>query len=428
MTTSLEDQLRDLAPQVLGAMVRRHSSFEACEDAVQEALLAAATQWPTQGIPEQPRAWLITVANRRLTDQMRSEGARRRREAANTPAAPSTLWEGTEPDDVPRDFDDTLTVLFLCCHPSLSTPSQMALTLRSVGGLTTAEIAQAFLVSEPTMTRRLSRAHKQLSSVMAEHGTLEATAKVDRLGVVLHVLYLIFNEGYASALGPNLQRRDLATEAIRLTRLLHRLAPDEAEAAGLLALMLLTDARHLARTAPDGSMIPIADQDRSMWDRARIDEGVTLLLATLSRGRVGSYQVQAAIAGVHCEAPRFEDTDWLEILGLYRLLSHIAPSPVLTLNQVVAELEVNGVDAATSLLATLNDEPTMVNNHRMHVVRAHVLERAGDFRAAAAEYSEAARRASSIPEQRYLHARAAELAAREPSFKAGSAPPDSKQS
>ncbi len=412
--TNLEDRLRELAPQVLGAMVRRHASFEACEDAVQEALLAAATQWPSQGVPEQPRAWLITVATRRLTDQLHSEGARRHREVASALATPDTLVTSSEIEVPPLGHDDTLTVLFLCCHPSLSPPSQMALTLRSVGGLTTAEIARAFLVSEATMTRRLSRARRQISVMMAEHGTLDAPDRGDRIGVVLHVLYLIFNEGYAATRGADLQRRDLATEAIRLTRLLHRLAPDDTEVAGLLALMLLTDSRHLARTAPDGSLIPLADQDRSLWDRASIDEGVSLVLATLSRGRVGPYQLQAAIAGVHCEAATFHDTDWSEVLGLYRLLRRIAPSPVLVLNQAVAELEVNGVEAAAALLATIDDEPTMVDNHRVHAVRAHLLERAGDFSAASVEFREAARRAPGIPEQRYLQRRAFELSIRPP--------------
>lgn len=400
---ALEDMLRQSAPRVLGSLVRRYGHFDACEDAVQEALLAAATQWPIDGLPDRPSAWLLTVASRRLTDELRSSDARRDREVADhLRSAPGESSEVA-------GADDTLAVLFLCCHPDLSPVSQMALTLRAVGGLTTAEIAHAFLVPESAMARRISRAKQTIGQIADADalGPLTVTDRDERLAIVLHVLYLIFNEGYMATSGPELQRRDLAVEAIRLTRMVHRLVPDDGEVVGLLALMLLTDARHAARSGPDGSLIPLADQDRTRWDRASIDEGVELLLATLPRGRVGPYQLQAAIAAAHDEAPTLEATDWAEILGLYRLLQRVAPGPVLTLNQVVAEAQVNGVSSAFRLLATIEHDPQIARSHRVHAVRAHLFELDGDLDAARAAYREAARRTASLPERRHLEGRAA---------------------
>ncbi len=386
----IEDLLRELAPQVLGTLVRRHGQFAACEDAVQEALLAAALQWPTEGVPDRPRSWLLTVASRSLVDEWRSESARRRREEH---------W--------PADQDDTLVLLFLCCHPALSPPSQLALTLRAVGGLTTTEIAAAFLVPETTMAQRISRAKQRIRSAGARFEFPPRPA--ERLGVVLHVLYLIFNEGYTTSSGPVLHRVDLTAEAIRLARLLHRLLPGEGEVAGLLVLMLLTDARRAARTDAAGSIVPLDEQRRELWDGASIAEGVALVTRTLGTVPVGPYQLQAAIAAVHDEAPTAEETDWPQILALYEVLGQVAPGPLVTLSRAVALAMVHGPKAGLALLGTLDADDRMAHTHRLESVRAHLLERAGDTVAAHESYLRAARMTASVPEQRYLALRAARL-------------------
>ncbi len=406
----VEDLLRELAPQVLGALVRRYGHFDACEDAVQEALLAAATQWPDQGAPDNPRAWLITVASRRLTDQLRSEASRRRRETAVATLAP--VDQPTVPipgDEHPPDQDDTLTLLFLCCHPALSPPSQIALTLRAVGGLTTAQIARAFLVPEATMAQRISRAKQRIVATGIGFQPPPAAERADRLRVVLHVLYLIFNEGYTTTSGPSLHRSELTGEAIRLARAVHRLLPGDGEVTGLLALMLLTDARRPARTGPNGTLVPLAEQDRGRWNQESIREGVALITDTLTRARIGPYQLQAAIAAVHDEARTAEDTDWREILALYELLERFSPNPVVTLNHAVARAMVHGPRAGLELLGTLDDDDRVTGHHRLDAVRAHLLELAGDHAAARDHYQRAARRTTSLPEQRYLQARAARL-------------------
>jgi RNA polymerase sigma factor (sigma-70 family) len=394
----MEDLLRRLAPQVLAALLRRYRDFEAAEDAVQEALLAAATHWPVDGTPGRPDAWLIRVASRRLTDQLRSERASRRREQAawtGEPTAPAA--------DEPVAGDDTLTVLALCCHPSLTPASQIALTLRAVGGLTTAEIAQAFLVPEATMAQRISRAKRQIKASGARF------AAPSDLRAVLQVLYLIFNEGYTASSGPVLHRVELAGEAIRLTRVLHSLRPDDGEATGLLALMLLTDARRPARTRADGSLVPLAEQDRTRWDRALIAEGLALVRNTLTQARIGVYQVQAAIAAVHAEAAEASETDWPQVVALYRLLSTLDPNPIVTLNQAVAIGMVDGPDAGLEVLQPLDGDERIAGHHRLHAVRAHLLEMAGAREAARVEYRAAAAQTTSVPEQRYLRERAARL-------------------
>jgi RNA polymerase sigma factor (sigma-70 family) len=401
VTARIEDLLHRLAPQVLGALVRRYGRFDACEDAVQEALLAAAVQWPVEGVPENPSAWLVTVASRRLTDQLRSESARRRRE--------ETL-AGEVPAGEAIDEDDTLTLLFMCCHPALSPPSQLALTLRAVGGLTTAQIASAFLVPEATMAQRISRAKQRIKATGIPFRMPPESELPDRLRVVLHVLYLIFNEGYTATSGPQLQRGELTREAIRLAREVHRLLPDDGEVAGLLALMLLTDARRAGRTTADGALVPLAKQDRSLWDRALIREGVDLITATLARAPIGPYQVQAAIAAIHAEAPRAEDTDWPQVLALYELLEKLSPNPMVTLNRAVAVAMVHGARAGLDLLATLDADDRVAAHHRLEVVRGHLLEMAGDHAGAIESYHTAARRTTSLPERRYLEGRAARLA------------------
>ena len=400
----IEDLLHATAPRVLGVLVRRYGHFDLCEDAVQEALLAASVQWPEEGVPEHPRAWLVTVASRRLTDELRSEQARRRREESAAALEPA--------DEVPPavdEHDDTLTLLFLCCHPELSPASQLALTLRAVGGLTTAQVARAFLVPEATMAQRISRAKQRIKATGASFDMPPAAEREERLQVVLHVLYLIFNEGYTATSGPDLQQVELAQEAIRLTRTVHALLPDDGEIAGLLALMLLTDARRPARTGPGGELIPLAEQDRGLWDRAAIDEGLALIAATLAHAPIGPYQLQAAIAAVHAEAPSGPETDWPQILALYRLLEQVAPSPVVTLNHAVALAMVKGPRAGLDLLEPLASDEHLTGQHRLDAVRAHLLELAGDDDAARELYLRAAQRTTSIPEQRYLAARAAKL-------------------
>jgi RNA polymerase sigma factor (sigma-70 family) len=421
-----ENLLRELAPQVLGAVVRRFGDFSAAEDAVQEALLAAAVQWPEQGVPDNPRGWLIQVAARRMTDHVRTDLARRRRETAVVMQTPPDQQFAPAPDALSlgrfvsgfggaglwndADQDDTLILLFMCCHPALTRPTAIALTLRAIGGLTTAEIANAYMVPEATMAQRISRAKQRIKASGVRFQMPGDRERAERLSAVLHVLYLIFNEGYSSSIGPDLQRSDLSNEAIRLTRAVHHLLPDDGEVAGLLALMLLTDARRPARTGPDGELIPLAEQDRTVWDRAAISEGVALITGTLSRGSIGAYQLQAAISAVHDEAARAEDTDWPQILALYGLLERMSDNPMVTLNHAIAAAMVHGPAAGLTLLKTLDRDERLAGHYRLDAVRAHLLERAGDYPNAIAHYRAAAGRTTSIPEQRYLLTRAARLA------------------
>jgi RNA polymerase sigma factor (sigma-70 family) len=398
----IEDLLRELAPQVLGTLVRRHGQFDACEDAVQEALLAAALQWADGGVPDNPRSWLITVASRRLVDEWRSESARRRREES-TAALELPVREQAV------SHDDTLTLLFLCCHPSLSVPSQLALTLRAVGGLTTAEIARAFLVPEATMAQRISRAKERIKRTGMKFDLPPEAERADRLRVVLQVLYLVFNEGYLTSSGSDLHRADLTAEAIRLARMLNQLAPGEGEAAGLLALMLLIEARRPARMDADGWLVPLDDQQRELWHTDQITEGVALLTRTLGKFPVGPYQLQAAIAALHDEAPTAKNTDWPQILALYEVLEQVSPGPVVTLNRAVAVARVHGPRAGLALLGTLDTDERMAYTHRLEAVRGHLLEQAGDLVAARESYQRAARMTASLPEHRYLALRAARL-------------------
>jgi len=405
-----EDLLRELTPQVLGAVVRRYGHFDAAEDAVQEALLAASVHWPEQGRPANPRAWLVTVASRRMVDQLRADDTRQRYEASAAALVPPDEFLAPAADEEhPAERDETLRLLFLCCHPALSPASQVALTLRAVGGLTTTEIAGAFLVPEATMGQRISRAKQRIRVTGIPFRMPRPDEWDGRLRVVLRVLYLVFNEGYTASSGPDLQRTDLTAEAIRLTRAVHDLLPDDGEVAGLLALMLLTDARRPARALADGTPVPLADQDRSRWDRAAITEGVRLVTEALGRGRAGPYQVQAAIAAVHDEAAHAEDTDWPQILGLYDVLERLTPGPVVTLNRAVAVGMVHGPRAALDLLASVEAGGRLEGHHRLDAVRAHLLEMAGDHAAARAHYEAAARLTDSLPERRYLETRAARL-------------------
>jgi RNA polymerase sigma factor (sigma-70 family) len=400
----IEDLLRDLAPQVLGALVRRYGHFDAAEDAVQEALLVAATQWPVDGVPTDPRPWLIRVASRKLIDQLRQDQARRDREDVD---ATRRLPPAEGPPEA--DQDDSLVLLFLCCHPVLSRESQVALTLRAVGGLTTEEIAHAYLLPLPTMAQRITRAKQRIKAAGSTFRLPSPKDRAERLDAVLQVLYLIFNEGYTATSGPELNRVELSAEAIRLTRMLHRLLPADGEVAGLLALMLLTDARRPARTDPDGLLVPMHEQDRRRWNAGMIAEGTDLLTAAMARGKAGPYQLQAAIAAVHDEAADAADTDWKQILGLYGLLRQTTDNPLVTLNLAVAAGMVHGPTAGLRLLDKLADDKRFTEHHRLAAVRAHLLETAGDIDAAAEHYRLAARQTTSIPEQRYLLDRAARL-------------------
>lgn len=403
---STEHLLRELAPQVLGSVMRKYRDFAAAEDAVQEALIAAAMHWPERGIPDNPRGWLIQVASRRMTDSVRSEIARRRRE--ETVALETDLL--VAPVDLgSAEHDDTLILLFMCCHPALTTSSAIALTLRAVGGLTTAEIAKAFLVPEATMAQRISRAKQSIKESGVPFIMPEERERSERLNAVLHVLYLIFSEGYASSIGPQLQRNDLANEAIRLTRAMQQLLPDNGEVAGLLAMMLLTDARRLARTSRDGGLIPLDKQDRSLWDQSEIGEGVELISETLAKGSIGSYQLQAAIAAVHDEATRPEDTDWPQILTLYGLLKRMSDNPMVTLNHAIAAAMVEGPQKGLELLQVLDSDPRLAEHYRLDAVRGHLFEMAGDREKAIAHYREAAAKTTSIPEREYLTVQIARL-------------------
>ena len=402
--------LRELAPQVLGAVAHRHGDFAAAEDAVQEALIAAAAQWPAEGIPANPRGWLFHVAVRRMTDHVRSELARRRREDA-VASEVWAEWAFVPPvdADIAPDQDDTLLLLFMCCHPALTPASAIALTLRAVGGLTTAEIANAFLVPEATMAQRISRAKQSIKASGIPFSMPSEGERAERLGAVLHVLYLIFNEGYVSTSGLALQRADLAGEAIRLARALRAILPDDGEVAGLLALMLLTDARRAARTGPRGELVPLDEQDRSLWDRELIAEGVALVSEALPRGAVGPYQLQAAIAAVHDEAARVEDTDWREILALYGVLRRMSDNPMVALNQAIAAAMVHGPAEGLRLLDEIATDGRMRGHYRLDAVRAHLLQMAGDRERAIAHYRAAAEKTASNPERNYLLAKAARL-------------------
>ncbi len=394
----IEDLLRDSAPQVLGAVVRRFGDFADSEDAVQEAMVEASTQWPARGMPENPVGWLIHVASRRMTDRLRSEGARRKREIM-------VAAQEVPPGERAAEGDDTLALMFMCCHPALTPASAIALTLRAVGGLTTAEIAAAFLVPKATMAQRISRAKQTIKG--ESFGVPEGDERAERLRSVLHVLYLLFNEGYLTSGGAELARSELSGEAIRLTGAVQRALPDDPEVAGLLALMLLTEARRPARSDARGELIPLAEQDRSLWSSQLIAEGSTLIAEAVARGAVGEYQVQAAIAAVHDRASSAEDTDWREILGWYGLLERMTHNPMVSLNRAIATAMVEGPEAGLELLEEL-DEP-LAGHHRLHATRAHLLERAGDTEAAVAEYRTAADRTTSVPEQHYLTTQAARL-------------------
>ncbi len=407
---TIQHLLRDSTPQVLGILVRRYRDFAGCEDAVQEAVIAAATQWPSQGVPENPRGWLIKVATRRLTDQVRADTARRLREQLVVSLVPADEQIAHAADRLAGDHDDTLDLYFMCCHPALTPASQIALTLRAVGGLTTAEIARAFMVPESTMAQRVSRAKHTVKSAGASFEVPTATEQLERLPAVLSVLYLTFNEGYAATSGRDVLRVDLSNEAIRVTRMLAQALPRNPEVTGLLALMLLTDARRRARTDGHGILVPLDEQDRSQWDRDTIAEGLRLLNAALARGPAGAYQIQAAIAALHDEASSTETTDWPQILALYDLLLRIQPTPMVRLSRAIAVAMVEGAAAGLAALDLLEHEALLTSRYRLDAARGHLLERQGHSDAAIAHYRRAATGTTSTAERHYLMLRAARLA------------------
>lgn len=399
---TVEGLLRELAPQALVVLGRRHRSFADCEDAVQGALIEAATTWPTDGVPQRPLGWLITVASRDLVDRYRADDARRRREHL------AAGWARTTPEPLPDD-DDTLTVLFMCCHEALPPHAAIPLTLRAVSGLTTRQIARAFLVSETTMAQRISRAKATIRQADVPFAMPDPGAYPQRLREVLQVIYLTFNEGYTASEGDDLDRPDLAAEAIRLARLVHHARPEDPEVAGLLALLLLTEARRAARTGPHGELVPLEEQDRRRWDRSAIREGLALLTGALRRHQLGSYQLQASIAGVHAQAASHEDTDWHQLLRLYDVLARRGDDPIVALGRVVAIAMVHGPVPALAALEPLTE--TLADHHRLHAVRADLLERAGRHEDALAAYGQAIQRATNTRERDHLQARAAELRA-----------------
>ncbi len=407
MASTIDATLRELTPLIIGTVTRRYGDFSGAEDAVQEALIAAATQWPRSGVPDNPRVWLTQVALRRMVDLIRSDSARRAREAQVAGA-----WMRDSSTDVgktEREEDDTLTLFFMCCHPALTTASSIALTLRAVGGLTTSEIAAAFFVPETTMAQRISRAKQTIRSSGAQFELPNTDERASRLPAVLHVLYLVFNEGYASSAGHSLQRPDLSSEAIRLARMLHALQPDDGEAAGLLALMLLTDARRPARIGSIGELIPLNEQDRTVWIGSEISEGIALLSRVLPAGKVGQYQLQAAIAAVHDEARSAEETDWAQILALYDVLQEVSNNPMIALSRAVADAMVHGPEHALEIVETVASDARVGKHYRVDSVRAHLLQLSGRTRAAVEHFRNAAKKTNSIPERNYLLTKAARL-------------------
>ncbi|MBX9243314.1 RNA polymerase sigma factor [Actinotalea ferrariae] len=407
MTTDVEGLLRRCAPQALGAVARRHQDFAAAEDAVQESLLTAAQTWPRDGVPDNPVGWLVRVAVRRLADEHREVTARRRREEV-------AFARDQRPADDVESHDDTLLLMLLCAHPALTPGAAIPLTLRAVGGLTTREIAAAFLVPEATMAQRISRAKAALRDADAPFAMPPTEDLPRRLRAVRHVLYLMFNEGYATSAGPELLRVDVTGEAIRLARLLHAALPDDAETTGLLALLLLTEARRPARTGPHGELVPLAEQDRRLWDRALVLEGVRLATSALGAGRAagghgaGEYTLQACIAAVHDQAPSSAATDWGQVLALYDRLHALTDNPVVALHRAVAVAMVHGPAHGLAALDGLGDR--LGRGHRLPAVRAHLLELDGRPRDAVEAYRQAAAAATNLREREYLTMKAARLA------------------
>jgi RNA polymerase sigma-70 factor, ECF subfamily len=386
----IEHVFRTEYGRVVSVLVRTFGDIDVAEEAVQDAFAVAVDRWPSSGAPPSPSGWIITTARNKAIDRLRRESSRDDRQAQAM-----LLHARGEPIEEGAVKDDRLRLIFTCCHPSLAVPSQVALTLRLLGGLTTAEIAKAFLVPEPTMAQRLVRAKAKIRDAGIPYRVPYEADLPERLRPVLTVVYLIFNEGHAPSSGDRLVREDLCAEAIRLGRLLAELMPDEPEVMGLLALMLLTESRRETRTTPDGNLVLLADQDRRRWDRELIAEGQAIVRACLRRNRPGPYQLQAAINAVHSDAPTAAETDWRQILRLYQQLMAMDPSPVVALNRAVAVAEVEGPDAALVLV----DELPLEGFHVFHAIRAELLSRLGRDEEADEEYERAIRSAVNEPER-----------------------------
>jgi RNA polymerase sigma factor (sigma-70 family) len=413
-----EDVFRAESGRVLGALMRRFGDLDLAEDAYQDACLSALETWPRDGIPHNPGAWLTTASRNKALDRLRREQQRLGRETESLglrldrpaePTAPPSdqLADLGDPTTV-LDDDDQLRLLFLCCHPALGEQAQVALTLRTVGGLTTVEIARAFLVPESTMAQRIVRAKRKIVGAGIPFRLPEGTELGERTAAVLHVVYLVFNEGYAASEVTDdapLVRVDLCEEALRLSALLHRLLPDDAEVMGLAALLMLHDARRATRTDDAGRLVPLAEQDRGRWDRERIRLAVAMVERALRTGPVGPYQIEASIAALHAEAPTYETTDWPQIVALYGLLEQALPGPMVRLNRAVALAMVDGPDAGLAVVDEIADGGELADHHRLHAVRAHLLENAGRADEAMAEYDRAAVLTTSAPERNYLRMR-----------------------
>ena len=408
----LDRLLRTESGRIVGALMRRFGDLDLAEDCYQDACLAAWEHWADDGVPDNPGGWLMAAARNRAVDRVRREARRLGKETESSGLRPGELLAVAGPEDLPGPLDDDeLQLLLLCCHPALAPEAQVALTLRTVGGLTTPEIARAFLLPLPTMAQRLARAKRKIALAGIPFRLPADDELADRLAAVREVVYLVFSEGYAATGTDSVVRPDLSTEAIRLGRLLAALIPDDAETTALLALMLLHDARRPARVGAGGELIPLEEQDRSSWDARQIDEGLGLVDAALVTGPVGPYQVQAAVAALHAQAASAAETDWPQILGLYRLLETLAPGPVVTLNWLVALAMVEGPGAALVELDRLSAAGVLspLPEHRGPAVRAHLLERAGRHEEAAVEYRRAAAAADTEPERAYLCRRLASV-------------------
>lgn len=409
MTTEIERILRDEAPQTLAALTRRFGDFATAEEATQEALLAASRAWASDGVPSEPRSWLIRVGYRRMIDLLRSDRARHRREIEVGAAELAMTGPGGSPG-TPPESDDSLTMLILCCHPALPQTSQVALTLRAVGGLTTAEIARAYGTTENTMGTRISRAKQRLTSAGARFVPPTEADRAERTAAVAAVLYLIYNEGYNATAGQSLTRVDLSGEAIRLARMLHAAVPDDPETTALLALMLLTESRRGARLAGTDELVPLDEQDRTRWDTDLIREGTELLNGVWQRGEAGPYRLQAAIAAVHAEAATPQETDWPQIAALYLWLERLTPTAPVRLSRVVAVAKAFGPQRGLALLDEFNRrhglDRDLLTRARERAVRAHLLQMTGAGREAASLFREAAALTENQVERRYLLAKA----------------------